>query len=68
MSILLVFVALVIVGDAIAVGIAYQLEQLSSTVSLMTFFALYVLVFYVAWRLAVFLVERYLVKEPNNAA
>jgi hypothetical protein len=64
MSVILIFVAFVLIGDTMAVGISYLFERVSNTVSLMVFFALFAVVFYVAWQLAVRVTERYLVR-PN---
>ena len=63
MSVILVFIAFVIVGDTMAVGISYLFERVSNAVSLMVFFALFILVFGVAWKLAVGVTERYLVRH-----
>ena len=63
MTVILVFTLFVIIGDA-AVGISALFERVSNFTSLMVFFALFTLVFYVAWQLAVRVTERYLVR-PN---
>jgi len=63
MTVIVVFIAFVIVGDAAAVGISYVFERISNSASLLVFFALFGLVFYVAWKLAVFVTERYLVRQ-----
>lgn len=64
MSVILIFVAFVVVGDAAAVLISYLVEQVSNSASLVVFFALYALVFYVAWKLAVWVTER-AIARPN---
>jgi len=64
MSVILIFIAFVIVGDTAAVGISYLAERISNSASLIVFFGLYALVFYVAWQLAVWVTERYVVR-PN---
>ena len=64
MSVILVFVAFVLVGDAAAVGLSSVVERFSESASLIVFFALFVGVFVVAWKLAVYVAERYLV--PQN--
>ena len=63
MSVILVFVAFVLVGDAAAVGISSVVERFSEPASLIVFFALFVGVFVLAWKLAVFVAERYLVRQ-----
>jgi len=63
MSVILVFVAFVLVGDAAAVGLSSVVERFSESASLIVFFALFVGVFVVAWKLAVYVAERYLVRQ-----
>jgi len=63
MTVIVVFIAFVIIGDTAAVGISYLCERISNSASLLVFFALFGLVFYVAWKLAVFVTERYLVRQ-----
>jgi hypothetical protein len=64
MSVILIFVAFVFVGDTAAVGISYLFERVfPNSASLLVFFALFALVFYVAWKLAVFVAERYIVRQ-----
>jgi hypothetical protein len=64
MSVILVFIAFVVLGDSLAVGIATIVERFSHSASLLVFFALFVLVFWVAWRMAVQVTERYLLRQP----
>ena len=59
MSVILIFVVFVLIGDTAAVVISYEFERVSNCVSLMVFFALFVVVFGVAWKLAVLVTERY---------
>jgi hypothetical protein len=63
MTVLAVFVLLVAVGDAISVGICAVVEKISVSASLFAFLALFVLVFMIAWKLAVTITERYFVRE-----
>jgi hypothetical protein len=63
MTVILVYVAFVIVGDAVAVGVSYMFERISDTVGLLVFFALFILVFWASWVLAVRVTERYLIRE-----
>ena len=63
MSVILVFVLFVIMGDTAAVGVSYLFERVSNFVSLMVFLALFMLVFGVAWKLAVLVTERYILRQ-----
>jgi hypothetical protein len=63
MSVILVFVLFVIVGDTAAVGISYLFERVSNFVSLLVFLGLFILVFGVAWKLAVYVTERYILRQ-----
>ena len=63
MSVILIFVVFVLVGDVAAVGISYLFERVSNFTSLIVFLVLFMLVFYVAWKLAVFVTERYIVRH-----
>ena len=64
MSVIAVFVAFVLVGDTAAVYISYLFERVSNFTSLLVFLGLFMLVFAVAWKLAVAVTERYIVR-PN---
>lgn len=63
MAVILVYVVIVIIGDAAAVVIAGKMESISQSASLITFFVLFALIFWVGWILAVKFTERFLVKE-----
>ena len=63
MSVILVFVLFVLIGDVAAVGISYEFERISNFVSLMVFLGLFMLVFGIAWKLAVAVTERYIVRQ-----
>ena len=63
MSVILIFVVFVLVGDAAAVGVSSVVERFSEPASLMVFFALFILVFWVSWMLAVRVAERYFVRH-----
>jgi len=67
MSVILIFAGFVLVGDTLAVIISYLFERISNSVSLMVFLGLYILVFWVAWKLAVYVTERYIVGEQPVA-
>jgi NADH:ubiquinone oxidoreductase subunit 6 (subunit J) len=57
MSLLIVYVIAIMVGDLFAVGIAEIVERFSEKASLGVFLALYFVVFWVAWRVAVRVTE-----------
>jgi hypothetical protein len=63
MAVILVFIAFVIVGESIAVTISSLFERISETAGLIVFFALFTLVFCAAWRAAVFVTERYVLRQ-----
>jgi lipopolysaccharide export LptBFGC system permease protein LptF len=63
MSVILIFVVFVMIGDTAAVFISYLFERVSNFTSLMVFLVLFALVFYVAWQLAVRVAERYFVRQ-----
>jgi len=64
MSVIAIFIAFVLVGDTAAVFISHLFERVSNFTSLLVFLALFILVFGVAWKLAVIVTERYIVR-PN---
>ena len=66
MSVILVFIGLVFVGDFCAVMISAAVEHYSKSASLMVFFVLFAAVFYVAWQIAVRIAERYLVRSNQS--
>ena len=63
MSVIAVFVAFVLVGVTAAVYISYLFERVSNFTSLLVFLGLFMLVFAVAWKLAVAVTERYIVRH-----
>jgi hypothetical protein len=63
MSVIAIFIAFVLVGDTAAVFISYLFERVSNFTSLLVFLALFILVFGVAWKLAVAVTERYIVRH-----
>lgn len=63
MAAILIYVAFVIVGDVAAVGISYLFERISDTAGLLVFFALFIFVFWAAWKLAVYVTERYILGQ-----
>ena len=63
MSVIAIFIAFVLIGDTAAVFISYLFERVSNFTSLLVFLALFMLVFGVAWKLAVLVTERYIVRQ-----
>ena len=63
MSVIAIFIAFVLVGDTAAVFISYLFERVSNFTSLLVFLGLFILVFGVAWKLAVIVTERYIVRQ-----
>jgi hypothetical protein len=63
MSVIAVFIVFVLVGDTAAVYISYLFERVSNFTSLLVFLGLFILVFGVAWKLAVAVTERYIVRH-----
>ena len=62
MALLLAFIVTVLIGDLVAIGISYVVEQFSKTVSLFVFLFLFMGMIPVAWRIAV------RITEPKAAA
>ena len=62
--IILVYLAVMLTGQAIAVGIGLLIDPYSKTAALATFIPLYYAMFWVAWRITLFLLDR----EPAAAA
>jgi hypothetical protein len=65
MSVILVFIAFVLVGDTIAILISAAVEHFSQSASLMVFFALFTAVFWISWQLAVRITERFLIRANS---
>jgi hypothetical protein len=63
MAVIFVYIAFVLIGDAVAVAIASAVERISNTASLLVFFALFILVFWIGWKLAVSVTERYIIRQ-----
>lgn len=63
MTVLAVFILFVAIGDVAAVGICSLVERISNSASLFAFLGLFVLVFVIAWKLAVTITERYFVRQ-----
>ena len=63
MAVILVYVVIVLIGDAMAVVIAGKVEDYSQSASLITFFILFALIFWVGWILAVRITEKFITTE-----
>lgn len=66
MSVILVFFAFVVLGDAVAIGISSVVEQFSKTASLFAFLGMFVVVFVIAWHAAVLVTERYILGQRHS--
>ncbi len=62
MSVILVYVVLVVIGDIAAVFVSAAVEHFSKSASLMVFFVLFAGVFWLSWIVAVRITERFLVR------
>lgn len=63
MSVIAIFIAFVVGGDTAAVFISYLFERVSNFTSLLVFLGLFILVFGVAWKLAVLVTERLIARQ-----
>ena len=63
MAVILIYVVFVLIGDSVAVAICSMVERFSESASLLAFFALFILVFWLAWRAALYVTERYLIRQ-----
>ena len=57
-KVLLIYVVCMIVGQAVAVGIGLLLDPYSTTLALAVFIPLYYAMYWVAWRVALFIGDR----------
>jgi hypothetical protein len=64
MSLILVFAVLAVIGQAVNVTIAMQIDPYSETASLAVFFILLVTFFWLAWKLAWWLTEPRAERRP----
>ena len=62
MALLVAFIVTIILGDLIAIGISYVVEQFSKPISLFVFLFLFAAMIPLAWRIAV------RITEPKAAA
>jgi len=66
MQIIGLFAVLVVILNAIAIGICSIVETYSPYASLLAFLGLFVLNFIVAWKAAVYLTDRYLLTQAQR--
>ena len=58
LRVLSIYVVLLIVGQAVSVGVGLLLDPISKTAALATFIPLYYAMYWVAWRLALRIADR----------
>jgi hypothetical protein len=68
MVVIAIFIGLVVVSDTIAVFICSLIERVSEHASLIAFLIFYAGNFVLAWHLAVYITERYLMKDEREGA
>jgi hypothetical protein len=66
MHILLVYLVCVMVGQTISVGIGLLLDNYSQSVALAAFIVIYYAMYWVAWRVALLIVDRSPSTEPGS--
>ncbi|MEX2036342.1 MAG: hypothetical protein WEA28_14250 [Xanthobacteraceae bacterium] len=66
MRILVVYVVCVFVGQAISVGIGLLLDSYSQNAALAAFIIIYYAMYWVAWRVALLIVDRSPGVEPDS--
>jgi hypothetical protein len=68
MQVLAIFTVLTLILEACSVFISAMVENYSPSGSLLVFFVLFVLSFGIAWKLAVYLTERFLLTDAQRTA
>jgi len=66
MQVIVVFMLFALGLDAVAVGVCTIIERYSEHASLFAFLAFFVVNFILAWQLAVYVVERYLITDGQR--
>jgi hypothetical protein len=66
MQIIVLFAFFVVALNAIAVAICSVVEQYSTFASLLAFLGMFVLNFLIAWQIALWITERYLLTEAQR--
>jgi membrane protein implicated in regulation of membrane protease activity len=66
-KILIIYVFCMIAGQAVAVGIGLLLDPISKTLALSVFIPLYYVMYWVAWRVALFIGDRSPEAETDSA-
>ena len=67
-GILIIYLICMIVGQAIAVGIGLLLDPYSKTLALSVFIPIYYAMYWVAWRVALFIADRSPARRKRPAA
>ena len=58
LRVMIVYVALLIAGQALAVGVGLVLDPVSKTAALATFIPIYYAMYWIAWRIALMIADR----------
>ena len=66
MLVIVIFAMCALALDAVGAGISSLLEGTSETASLIAFLAFFVFNFIIAWQIAVYLTEKYLVSDSQK--
>ena len=68
MRVLVIYVVLCLIGQALTVGLGLLIDPYSPHIALATFIITYYAMFWVAWRIALFIVDREPEGGSGNAA
>ncbi len=68
MKVLGAFVIFALTGIAVAIGICSIIERYSENAGLLSFLGLFAVNFIIAWHLALFVTERFLLTDEDRAA
>lgn len=68
MQVIGIFVVCVVILDAVGVVVSSLVENYSPNASLLVFLGFYVVNFIIAWQVAVFLTEKFLVSDAQRKA
>jgi hypothetical protein len=63
MSVILVFIVFFVIGNTIAFLVGATVEQFSSAAGMLVFLALFIVSALVAWQLAVYVTERFILRQ-----
>jgi hypothetical protein len=68
MMVIVIFAVIAVLLDVVGAGISSLLERSSEWASLIAFLGFFVVNFIVAWKIAVYLTEKYLVSDSQRKA